>query len=515
MSQPSSRQALYDRIRKSSKDSVIVEEMIRLGFWPAAGIMPEDSADEIRRRAELEAQLRALRTEQTRLHNIEALKREVRKRRMAEARERRKETKARKLAERQARAETWKAKQETDIGFLGEGVSAGLGHKGCDAERLAEHGLPELADAAAVAAAMGIDLGTLRFLAYARTTSRVSHYVHFFIPKRTGGKRAISAPMPKLKHAQHWILANVLDPIALDEHAHGFRHGRSILTNAQPHLGSRVVVNCDLQNFFPTVSYRRTKGLFQSLGYGEQVASIFGLICTAPETQEVELDGQRYFVALGDRILPQGSPASPAITNLICRGLDRALEKTARQLGFRYTRYADDLSFSSDDANADVGRLLGQVRWLVQRHGFVVHPDKTRVLRQSRRQEVTGIVVNERPAVPRETLRRFRATLFQIEKDGPAGKRWGRATGDNGVDLMAAIEGFANYVAMVDPAKGRPLKAQVAALIARYPKQATPFKGRRRPSQSTDSPASEPKRDATAPEVVDDMKKKKNWWKLF
>src|SRR5205807_7112503 len=104
-------------------------------------------------------------------------------------------------------------------------------------------------------------------------------------------------------------------------------------------------VNLDVEQFFPTIGQRRIKGMFRSLGYGEQVATILSLICSEPEVREVELDSQVYQVACGSRSLPQGAPSSPAITNILCRGLDARLARIAEGLGFRYTRYADDMTF--------------------------------------------------------------------------------------------------------------------------------------------------------------------------
>ena len=122
------------------------------------------------------------------------------------------------------------------------------------------------------------------------------------------------------------------------------------------------------------------------------------------------------------------------------------------------------MTFSgSGPAAEDVGKLLRRVRFVIEREGFRVHPDKTRVLRKGRQQEVTGLVVNRRVNVARATLRRFRATLFQIEFDGPAGKRWGA-----GPDVLAAIEGFANFVAMVDPERGGDLRRRVGRILERY-----------------------------------------------
>lgn len=204
--------------------------------------------------------------------------------------------------------------------------------------------------------------------------------------------------------------------------------------------------------------------MFRKLGYSEAIATILALICSEPEIDEVRLDGKTYYVAKNERFLPQGAPTSPAVTNIICRGLDARLSRTAETLGFNYTRYADDMTFSgSGEASMNVGRVLRRIQHAVGGENFEIHPEKTRVLRRSRRQEVTGLVVNERVNVSRKMLRKFRAVLFQIERDGPAGKRWG-----NGDDVIASIEGFANFVAMVDSEKGKRFQDQVQAIIDRH-----------------------------------------------
>ena len=308
--QPRTRQELYDRIRRSSRDEVILEEMIRLGFWPAAGEMPKDPADEIRRKGEIMREHEDLRAQNRQLHNEEALKKEALAQRLAESKRKQQETKERRERERQERLEIWELKKQQEIVFLGEGVSAGLNKTEYDRDRLQSYGLPEYGTSGEIAAAMGISLGELRFLAFARRASNISHYIRFKIAKKTGGERLISAPMPRLKRSQTWILYNILEQIDLHEAAHGFCRGRSIVTNAEPHVGADVVINLDLQDFFPSISYKRVKGLFISLGYSEAAATIFGLICTDAAVEAVELDGKTYYVALGDRHLPQGAPSS-------------------------------------------------------------------------------------------------------------------------------------------------------------------------------------------------------------
>jgi hypothetical protein len=464
---PRNRKELYERIARGGKDEVIHEEMLRLGFWTGDQPAPFDPPDEARRMRELRERLSALRTQAAGLRNLAALEVELKKRRMAESKRKREETKQRVLGERAARRAETQAEKQLELRYLGPRVSAGLGPVGdrrtSDAARLAAQQLPVVHTATELAAAIGVPLGELRFLAYAREVSTTTHYRRFTIPKRSGGERTISAPRVRLKHVQHWILEHVLEPLAVAEPAHGFRRGRSTVSNARPHVGAAVVVNVDLRDFFPTVTYARVKGLFRKLGYSEEVATVLGLVCTEPDITETELDGIRYFVARGPRRLPQGAPTSPAITNALCRRLDQRVAGWARRHAFTYTRYADDLTLSAMARDARVGSCLAFVRRVVAAEGFVVHPDKVRIVRRGRRQEVTGVVVNERPAVVRAELRRFRALLYQIEKDGPAGKTWGA-----GGDVLTAALGWASYVAMVDPAKGAVLRAKVIELRAKY-----------------------------------------------
>lgn len=464
--QPHTRQELYDLVRQKGKQEFILEEMIRLGFWPDAGKLPEDPADEIRRMGEIRRELQELRQESAKLQNEKKLRQELLKQRLAESRRKRSETKERREKERQEKAEAWKEKKEREIIYLGEGVSQGLNDTTGNEEKLRAIGLPVFSTAEELAAAMQISIGQLRFLAFSRKTSTISHYIRFKIPKKTGGERQISAPMPKLKQAQTWILQNILEKLELHDAAHGFRQERSIVTNARPHVQSDVIINFDLKDFFPSISYRRVKGLFFALGYSETVAIILALLCTEPEIEEIELDGKTYFVAQTERYLPQGSPASPAITNILCRRLDRRLTQMAENLGYAYTRYADDLTFSaSGDSLRHICNILKCTESIVDREGFRINQEKTRVLRKNRQQEVTGVIVNEHLNISKKELKRFRATLFQIEKDGLKDKNWGKSD-----DIIASIQGFANFVAMVNPEQGAKFQERVRHIKEKYRK---------------------------------------------
>lgn len=507
------RQEIYDRIRESSRDEVILEEMIRLGFWPDDRDVPSSTAAEIQRKGQLQRELQALTKENRDLKNADKIRRDQRKKRLAESRKKRQENKDRKLRERAARAQEWKRSKESQILYLGSDHSAGLTNNELDVNRLQKLGLSHISDVAQLASAMNCSVGLLRFLAYGRVSAPVYHYSRFGIKKKTGGIREISAPMPRLKKAQRWILENILEALDVHDASHGFRKNRSIVSNAAPHVGSQVVVNMDLEEFFPTVGFVRVKGVYRKMGFSESVATVLAMICTESPRAEVELDQMTYYVARGERTLPQGAPTSPAITNLICRGLDARLSRIAEEMGFVYTRYADDLTFSSTTRDANVGRLIRRVNFVVSREDFKVHPNKTRVFRTGRRMEVTGLTVNEKLNVSRKELRRFRATLHQIERDGPEGKTWG-----NSSDVLSAIDGYAKFVLMVSPEKGKKFQEQVTRIFRKHGAPQLEYI-RREPwvePNSTSEYSTEPPQPNTSSGVTQsDEKDSKKWWKFW
>jgi len=219
-----------------------------------------------------------------------------------------------------------------------------------------------------------------------------------------------------------------------------------------------------LKNFFPTVTYNRIKGVFTSFGYSDQVATIFALICSEPKIVDISLLGKDYYAQQGTRFLPQGSPCSPAITNVICRKLDFRLNGLAKKYGFDYTRYVDDITFSGTQKQYEnINKILKYSRHIVKDENFNLHPEKLRIMKRNNRQEVTGIVVNEKANIPKKSLKRFRALLFQIEKDGIVDKYWNK----NG-NVLAQIDGFANYIYQIDKEKGIKYKQRVALILAKY-----------------------------------------------
>jgi RNA-directed DNA polymerase len=452
------RQQIYDRIRETSKEDFILEEMKRLGFWGKKDSDPTVPELLIKKEVELQKELNKLWEEKRKYQNKEAVLKEMRMKRMAEAKLKREETKKKKEQQRLEKAEAWQTKKKTEIIYLGEEVSQGLNSTENNIERLQTNNLPIFANEMELATAMGVELKDLRFLAFNRKVSTVSHYQKFYMPKKSGGKRLISAPMPRLKKAQHWILENILNKVALHDAVNGFALNRSIVTNAIPHIGKELVLNMDVKDFFPTIHFKRVKGLLHQLGYSQKIATIISLICTEAVTEEIEIDGKNYFVQKGNRVLPQGAPSSPAITNILCFKLDKRLQGLATKLNCNYTRYADDITFSSSkEVNAQ--QLVWRIKKIMQDEGFTVHPDKIRLMRKGTQQEVTGVVVNQELSVSRKKLRAFRALLHNIKTKSGDTAQWGSGS------LINSIIGYANFVKMVNPTKGSKFKKTIGELF--------------------------------------------------
>ena len=455
------KRRLYKALLARTDEQLLLDRMRLHGFWPKNQPIPPDPPEEANERARIEAEIDKLRRKASRVKDPDKALAEERVRRWEESKKRRALAKVERAAELAQRREAYRAHAATTIVHAGSGVSARLSGAPADKTKLLALDLPVLDSALDLANALGISLPKLRWLTFHRRSATLVHYHRYEIPKRSGGSRRISAPKPALAAAQQIVLERILERVSPEFPANGFVKKRSIVSNALPHSGQRVVVNVDLEDFFPTVGFRRVRGLFKKLGYGDLVATLLGLLCTEPPRAPADLDGRRYFVALGERVLPQGACTSPAITNLVCRRLDRRMVGLARTLGFKYTRYADDLTFSSDRGDG-VARLLYLVRRVLEAEGFRENQKKTRVMRRGRRQEVTGVVVNERPTLSRKERRRLRAILHNAAKSGLDSQNR-----DGHPRFAEHLAGRVAYAKMIDARSAAPLAAALERALAK------------------------------------------------
>ena len=237
-------------------------------------------------------------------------------------------------------------------------------------------------------------------------------YRHFSIPKKSGGQRNISAPSKGLSHILHYVnilLKSVYQP---SDYAMGFVEGRSVVDNASRHIGQNYVFNSDLENFFPSIEQPRVWKRFQlpPFNFNQQVASILAGLCCVREKLD---DGNFVY------ILPQGAPTSPLITNAICDKLDRRLSGLARRFGLHYSRYADDITFSSmHNVYQENGEFKNELKRIIEDQGFHINIGKTRLQKLGRRQEVTGLTVSNRVNTSREYIAEIRNILHIWEKYG-------------------------------------------------------------------------------------------------
>ncbi|HEY9063240.1 MAG TPA: reverse transcriptase domain-containing protein [Pseudobacteroides sp.] len=453
-----------DNVKIMGKKEFTLHKMIEYGFWPKGLPTPFERqvnetpeqyqerqrlfleykkiADEIsklyKEKNEISQKLQELRKQYNSAWDEERIRKDIAQRIMKESKERREQRKKQRELEKERRFQAWQEKKAESIVFIGNGYSSMLHFKSGNQSKLANLGLPIINTDKELAEFIGVKYRILRFLAYHRDVVSMDHYHHYKIPKRKGGTRNIAAPKSILKGVQRKILEGILEKYAcstnfqsdnahgfISDNAHGFIKGRSVVTGASTHIRNPdLVINMDIEDFFPTITFQRVRGMFVGFGYSGYIASLLAMLCTYCERMEIEINGKRKFVATTGRILPQGSPASPMITNILCLSLDKRLNGLAAKFGFKYTRYADDMSFSTKEASlSDAGKLCGLVSKIVADEGFKINYDKTRFLKKNNCQSITGIVINnEQLGVNKKWVKTLRAALYNARKAMANGK---------------------------------------------------------------------------------------------
>lgn len=232
---------------------------------------------------------------------------------------------------------------------------------------------------------------------FAASNAQDAHYRHFEILKKNGSPRKISEPLPSLKEIQRWLLANVFDPIPVSKFAKAFKQGSSIKSNARFHKGQAQVLCLDIKDFFGNIHTNSVVKILCNVGYSVSVSVLIANLCTLNDS------------------LPQGAPTSPAISNIFMNKFDSRIASFCLRRDIRYTRYADDLTFSGDLHPDWVIRF---VRKCLSGMLLTLNDSKTRLLKRNKQQLVTGVVVNVKLQATRHLRRKLRQEIYYIKHFG-------------------------------------------------------------------------------------------------
>ncbi|WP_407439885.1 retron St85 family RNA-directed DNA polymerase [Lelliottia sp.] len=260
-------------------------------------------------------------------------------------------------------------------------------------------------------------------------------YKSTYISKKSGGLRPISNPNSELKAIQRWILRNILTHLSPSPYAKGFILGKSIKDNAQPHAGKQYILSIDLKDFFTTIKASYVFSIFNSVGYSSNMSYFLTSICT--------LDG----------VLPQGSPTSPTLSNLICLRLDERIGRYCENKALTYTRYADDITISGNKLSV-IKKAWHIVRMIIKEEGFTINKKKELLSGPQSQRKVTGLIVTPLVGIGREKYNYYRKKIFILLKKAEA----------NHEDK---IHGILSFVKSVDEQKFKKLSSYYQSLLVK------------------------------------------------
>lgn len=266
------------------------------------------------------------------------------------------------------------------------------------AQKLLDNNLPVIFDFEHLSLLLGINKKKLAALVFGEEEI---FYKKILIPKKRGGTRELLIPNNTLKYIQKWILNNILNSISVSSFAKGFEKNKCILDNAIVHINQECIINMDIKDFFPSITIEKVFKIFYYYGYTKEVSFILSKLCTYRG------------------ILPQGSPASPKIANVVCLKLDKRISKLSDKYEAKYSRYADDITISGKKG---IESIIKIVEPIVKDEGFRLNRKKTRVAYNNKRQEVTGLNLNSgRVTIPREYKRKLLQEIYYCQKYGVDG----------------------------------------------------------------------------------------------
>ena len=341
------------------------------------------------------------------------------------------------------------------------------------AERAQARGVPPILTLRHLAEWSGADYSFLRAVVSRRAPNE---YTRFKIRKRTGGTRPIAIPSFPLMRVHRWIHSHVLSHVVPHGRAFAYRRGRSAIDMARVHCGCRYLVKLDLQDFFGHITERRIFDAFLTLGYSRLVAFELSRICTycrcgncgdcqAKRCRSYSISA---YSSHCSGVLPQGAPTSPVLSNMAAHNLDETLSRLSAARGFQYSRYADDLVFStvSEFPVRQRGAFLRAVESVLATNRLPQNRAKTRILGPGSRRIVLGLLVDtSEPRLSRGFRKRLDLHLYYASTQGLSAHAQRRGFSSS-VGLRRHLEGLIGYAEQVNPAYGRSAREKLRQAIA-------------------------------------------------
>lgn len=253
-------------------------------------------------------------------------------------------------------------------------------------------------------------------------------YRYFRIKKKNGNFRGITEPLPSLKEIQLWILNEILYKIKVSRYAKAYVNSRSIKAHVKYHTREKKVLTLDIEDFFGSINSDKGVSIFKSFGYSDHVSSILGDLCFL------------------DNSLPQGAPTSPYLTNIVMFSFDEVIAEYSKEAKIKYTRYSDDLAFSGDLMEDEIINL---VEIELAKLGLLLNRAKTKLMKPNVRQEISGVIVNQKTQVPKSKRNKIRNEMFYIKKFGLS-DHMNRVENDKD-NYLKHLVGKINYILFLNP----------------------------------------------------------------
>ncbi len=317
------------------------------------------------------------------------------------------------------------------------------------ARNLNEKNLPIIYDVTHFSLLVGYDIEYV----LGASNNSIKFYRTFYIPKKsTNRKRKIDEPLPSLKEIQKWILINILNNIRVSKFAKAFVSNISLKDNAKFHRNQKLLLTLDIKDFFKSIKFIEVYKVFHKIGYSKGVSVLLSKLCTFYGS------------------LPQGAPTSPYISNLVFHPLDNRIAAFCFERNIRYTRYADDLTFSGD---FKPGMIIKFVKYVLKNKKLKLNSDKIRTMYKGQRQEVTGIIVNQKMQVPRKIRRELRQNVYYIKKYDVLSHMERKKIMN--INYLNHLLGKANFICFINPKDSKAkdeynyLKNKISAAHQEFP----------------------------------------------